>query len=114
MSAKHTDTPWLVVPSEGGGDEWEIVIPFPGLHDEYLWIATCSGMGREYGDPRENAAFIGLAVNSHDELVAALRGMVKRGGAFDEPLGASEQSPEVNAAISALSRISDVQIKGAE
>lgn len=40
------------------------------------------------------------------ELVAALQGLVgehiKRGGAFDEPCGSSEQTPEINAALAAL------------
>ena len=49
----------------------------------------------------------GQLIASCPDLVEALRGLVRwhiKRGPFDEPLGASEQEPEINAAVAALSR----------
>lgn len=116
-----TKRPWAMedIPTEGG-------------HGKYTAYALVDAEGRaicdtinsgvqtehvEYGEEeggsyawdeqgRVDMEFAGIAVNAHEALVAALRGLVnehiKRGGAFDEPLGESEQTPEINAALAAL------------
>ncbi|MEA3044545.1 MAG: hypothetical protein QOH47_2383 [Sphingomonadales bacterium] len=58
--------------------------------------------------PVEKLLDIALKAAAAPELYEALAALVeehvKRGGAFDEPLGSSEQTPEINAGMAALAK----------
>lgn len=66
--SKHTPTPWGV---PDGGTQ-----PTITTADESKHIATMADTGDEM---EANAAFIVRAVNCHEALVAALKGLVERG-----------------------------------
>jgi len=71
MKTKHTPTPWHLSIDEDTNE----VIPdiFDGESEDAIHIAHCLS---EAGNPTENAKFIVRAVNAHDELVAALEGLL--------------------------------------
>lgn len=61
----HTQTPWRNIDSQ-------VVL----IHEDHgidTWIADCHVGGASGDDMVANAAFIALAVNAHDDLVAALK-----------------------------------------
>ena len=64
QTAKHTPTPWIA----HKGDEWSNIKIIAGTSQ----VATISPLNEN-----ANASLIIRAVNSHDELVNALRGMLE-------------------------------------
>lgn len=86
MEAKHTATPWHTKPSA----VYETVY---ALEDGEL---ICFASMRQ--NAWANAAFIVRACNAHDDLVAALKGLIRAGH------GLSPSSIEWNAAHAALAK----------
>jgi len=71
----HTPTPWTATANiDAGpyGPSWTVRV------DKQVVVASISGAALHGGQERAeaNAAFIVRAVNAHDELVAALEGMM--------------------------------------
>ena len=71
----HTKTPWRIVSRTDGADI--VTGDYPGGRARL--IASCWSGGSDDADDaaRANAEFILRAVNAHDDLLAALRGMVE-------------------------------------
>ena len=84
MKKEHTPTPWII-----DGEDSLQGCPFIAIHNSHAgneaWRNICevqpnteNGMSLVIGDEdRANAAFIVKAVNSHEALVEALRGLVE-------------------------------------
>lgn len=68
MRLKHTPTPW----SLGRQDDYSVKRVIETAND---YIASCDGSESEDVD-EANAAFIVLAVNNHDNLVATLKALI--------------------------------------
>lgn len=69
MSKQHTPTPWRI------GDHWNTIFGPPNGQPVPVIIAD---MRPADGDRVANAILIAKAVNSHDELLEALKGLVDR------------------------------------
>lgn len=67
MSAAHTPTPWAVEQAPNTVADFHDIYGKSGSFD----VLTCQATSEE------DAAFIEIAVNSHDELLAALKALVQ-------------------------------------
>lgn len=81
-TAKHTPTPWVLEKRDrvfhGGKFEWGgplIISGDEGTEEGFIPVALVHEDGPE-GWALANAEYIVRAVNAHDELVAALRGLL--------------------------------------
>lgn len=75
MSTKHTPTPWFVMKEVGPCQERLISgKPFYPDHGDPLFHVTVTGNSDE--EREANTDFVIRAVNSHDALLAALKGLM--------------------------------------
>lgn len=103
-TAAHTQGPWHYE-SDGMGD-FTIASSADPLAIAAVVNGTFMAMGGHAKEHEANARLIAAA----PEMLAALRGLVRehiKRGPFDEPLGQSEQSPQINAALAAISKAQD-------
>lgn len=67
MNAKHTATPWQVIPKNDHGN-----INYKIANESYTWIIAEMKADTDIDTQENNAKFIVKAVNMHDELVSTL------------------------------------------
>lgn len=68
---RHTPTPWKVLPGTYNGDHKIVMDNKRWGNPHQGYVMTCGN------DQQVNAAFIVRAVNAHEELLGALKEMVK-------------------------------------
>ena len=74
MNAKHTPTPWSIVPQNDGSS---IIAKMHEDASKGFRIVCHAWLRRDsQAEDQANAAFIVRAVNAHDDLVAALSNLV--------------------------------------
>lgn len=78
----HTPTPWQVV-KNSMGDPVKIFAPYSLGH-----VCNCDVRGGDLATREANAAHIVHCVNTHDALVAALRGLIAQ---HDRPHGFADE-----------------------
>lgn len=93
----HTPGPWRLKRGQRHSPE-ECDITIAG--DVFL-LADISGPNYEHCEA--NARLIAAAPELLEALKEMVRWHIKR-GPFDEPLGASEQTPEINSALAAIAK----------
>ena len=72
----HTPTPWLAVHQVNTDGAWDIVNQGETEYQKGVLVAHLGGSLAGGDTPEADAKFIELAVNCHDELVAALEELV--------------------------------------
>jgi len=80
MTTKHTPGPWWVAPSDAGvlpTSPPPAIYAGPKRKRDRQTVAYLGGGSIHYADARPNAEFICRACNSHGELLAALRELVR-------------------------------------
>lgn len=100
----HTKGPWSITRSKLATDgAFDYAI---GGADGSLVIAEAFGRDAKGGWPpaEANANLIAAAPDMLTSLKALVEQHIRRGGAFDEPLGESEQEPEINMALAVIAR----------
>lgn len=102
MSVRHTPTPWLI--DDDVFDEDEIEITSQDLLDNSMGAIAAIQVGTFNDDvearKRADAEFIVRAVNAHDDLVAALRGL----RSWMPPAGDDRLNADLKAADAALAK----------
>lgn len=94
MSAAFTSGPWAVE-----RDPYIHIRAKDGSQDG--WGSTV--YAGDYVPSEADANLIAAAPELYEALAGLVEANIKR-GPFDEPLGSSEQTPEMNAAVAALAK----------
>lgn len=92
MKNKHTPTPWTL-PKFSTSDKW-IEIPEAGIRIDYDDV--------DHDTQKANTEFVLRAVNSHDELLAALKLMVEVGSEYYDMDMGDNGAPALDQARAAI------------
>lgn len=112
MSTQFTPGPWLMASHPSSVVGWPIVAPQAmgrsicslNYADPKAFAGRMPGDGKFNAESKANGCLISAAPELFEALAALIEAHIERGGAFDEPCGSSEQTPEINAAVAALSK----------
>ena len=70
---EHTPTPWKVIPPDGNSKRWFISRRSDSHHRKFYVAVLGTKNTEDAGIDEKDARFIVQAVNSHDELLAAIQ-----------------------------------------